>query len=109
MRIMLTGGVLAAVLLGSTSPAALAGEVVYAATMSPAAIAVDRANRAELLASVRPTGINDVWCYTQDYRYGKAFGANYLGSDPDPNIRGYLLAHCSMDGGDAGTGKAAGK
>lgn len=89
--------------------AAHAGEVTYSEGMKAGAIAADRANRAELAAMPRPHGVNDVYCPTEDFRFGKGWGYNYAGSDPDPNIRTAMLRACNNPGGDSGVTAAATK
>lgn len=99
---------LAATAMLVLSSTALAAEVKYDSGMKPAAIAVDRENRARLLSTPRPRDKNAVWCNTMDYRYGTGMGYNYAGSDPDPRIRGALLVSCNNPSdGNSGTTAAA--
>lgn len=96
----------AALMIGT---AAQAGDVRYDSTMKAEAIAIDKANRAQLAAMPRPHGVNDVYCPTEDFRFGKGWGYNYAGSDPDPNIRTAMLRACNNPGGDSGVTAAATK
>lgn len=98
----------ATAMLVLSSTALAADATRYDSGMKPAAIAVDRANRARLLATPRPRDKNAVWCNTMDYRYGTGMGFNYAGSDPDPRIRGALLVSCNNPSdGNSGTTAAA--
>lgn len=79
-----------AVALAVLGAPAVAGEVVYDGSMSPAAIAIDKANRAELR---RQDDANDVWCPAASYDYRHA--------DPDMTIRSALRRECVNDGNSA--------